>query len=146
MADAAASSTARAANDAAQATGALSNTPEIVSADAEAPAGSGGDNNLLRRLRRRLRRLYDATDGFRSLFMPSLSRPFMASLGEIRRILDDVDDLRQTRDLLRSPGIRADAVRSALLERRIAEGLGQLPEAWTRFKQIEPFWKRSRPP
>ena len=55
MADAAASSTARAANDAAQATGALSNTPEIVSADAEAPAGSGGDNNLLRRLRRRLR-------------------------------------------------------------------------------------------
>jgi len=102
-----------------------------------------GDDEELRRLRRRLRRLFDAADGFRGLFMPSLSRPFMAALGDIRGILDDVDDLRQTRDLLRSPGIPADATRSALLERRIAGGQALLPEAWKRFKQIEPFWKRS---
>ncbi len=102
-----------------------------------------GDDEELKRLRRRLRRLFDAADGFRGLFPPSLARPFMAALGALRGVLDEVDDLRQTRDLLRAPGIRADATRSAQLERRIAEGLAQLPEAWKRFRQVEPFWKRS---
>ncbi len=104
-----------------------------------------GDEDELKRLRRRLRRLFDAADGFRGLFPPSLSRPFLAGLAELRGALDEVDDLRQTRDLLRAPGIRADATRSALLERRIAEGTARFPEAWKRFRALEPFWKRSRP-
>ena len=105
-----------------------------------------GDPEEMKRLRRRLRRLFDATDGFRGLFAPALARPFMAALSDLRAVLDEVDDLRQTRDLLRAPGISADATRSALLERKIASGLAQIPEAWKRFKQAEPFWKRSRTP
>ena len=102
-----------------------------------------GDEEGLSRLRRRLRRLFDATDGFRGVFPPAQARPFMAALVELRGILDDADDLRQTRDLLRSPGIPADATRSALMERRIREGLAGLPETWRRFRQLDPFWKRS---
>ncbi len=102
----------------------------------------GGEEDL-KRLRRRLRRLFDAADGFRGLFALALARPFMAGLVNLRRVLDDIDDLRQTNDLLRAPGIPADTARSALLVRRISEGHDQLPEIWKRFRQLEPFWKRS---
>ena len=105
--------------------------------------GEKSDTDGLNRLRRRLRRLFDATDSFRGVFPPAQARPFMAGLAELRGILDDVDDLRQTRDLLRTPGIPADATRSALMERRISEGLARLPETLRRFRRLEPFWKRS---
>ncbi|MEI6559369.1 MAG: CYTH and CHAD domain-containing protein [Rhodospirillaceae bacterium] len=114
---------------------------EVYKKARKAGIDKGGAEEL-KRLRRRLRRLFDAADGFRGLFAPALARPFMAALTELRGVLDDVDDLAQTRDLLRSPGIRADATRAALLERRIAAGMALLPDAWKRFRQAEPFWKR----
>jgi inorganic triphosphatase YgiF len=104
---------------------------------------AGYDSNepeALDRLSRRLRKLFDAADGFRGLFPLAQTRAFTAALADLRRPLDDAIDLAQTRDVLALAGARRDLERDAAIERGIAEAKAQLPEAWRRFRQIPPFW------
>jgi len=101
-----------------------------------------GDAEDLQRLRRRLRQLSYAAEGLRSLYPPAQVRPFMAALIELRTLVDDTDDLRRCRELLKEAGVRFDHAREAALERAWREGLGRLPEDWRRFRQVEIFWKR----
>ena len=96
----------------------------------------------LKRLRRRLRQLSYAAESLRSLYPAAQTRPFMAALLDLRGLVDDTDDLRCVRDLLREAGVRGAPERDNLLDRRFREGLNELPEVWRRFKLVEPFWKR----
>lgn len=100
------------------------------------------DAEELQRVRRRLRQLSYAAEGLRSLYPPALVRPFMALLLELRALVDDTDDLRRSRELLRASGVRFDRAQEATLERAWHDGQSRLPEVWRRFKQVEPFWKR----
>jgi inorganic triphosphatase YgiF len=101
-----------------------------------------GEPDDLKRLRRRLRRLHDAADGFRGLFPPAMTRPFLATLVDLRALVDEIQDLRCIGGLLRDAGVRLGADDQAGLELRGRNSLTQLPETWRRFKEAEPFWKR----
>ncbi len=96
----------------------------------------------LKRLRRRLRRLHDAADGFRGLFPPAATRPFLAALVDLRTLVDEVQDLRCIVGLLREAGVRLESEDHRCLAQRGRDSLSQLPETWRRFKEAEPFWKR----
>ena len=101
-----------------------------------------GDPEALKRLRRRLRRLHDAADGFRGLFPLAATRPFLAALVDLRTLVDEIQDLRRVDSLLREAGVRLGSEDHRRLAQRGRDSLSQLPEAWRRFKDAEPFWKR----
>jgi len=101
-----------------------------------------GEPDDLKRLRRRLRRLHDAADGFRGLFAPGATRPFLAVLVELRTLVDEIQDLRCITGLLREAGVRLASGDQARLEQRGRASLAQLLETWHRFKEAEPFWRR----
>ena len=106
------------------------------------PGYESGHPGELKRLRRRLRRLHDAADGFRSLFSLSSTRAFLAALVELRTVVDEIQDLRNGSELLRAAGVRLESAQVGLLERRCQDRLTELPETWRRFRDAEPFWRR----
>ncbi|MEI8393297.1 MAG: CHAD domain-containing protein [Rhodospirillaceae bacterium] len=95
----------------------------------------------VKELRRRVRHLLYAAEAFRGLYMPAASRPFLTSLAELRAGLDEVNDLRKVRDLLKTNTARNSA-RDARLERAFREASARLLEAANRFRDVQPFWKR----
>lgn len=99
------------------------------------------------RLRLRIKKLRYATEFFRGLYPPPLTRPYLAALEALQTPLDDLNDATTARARLAGLGRTGDdamcrAADTVLtwLDRHTAKLPAALPERWRVFKAVPTFW------
>jgi CHAD domain-containing protein len=106
----------------------------------------------LHELRIRGKKLRYAAEFFRSLFARKAVKPYLAALADIQSHLGALNDAVVAKALLADLArgqdslphallLRADGIVTGWIAARVRRDLDELPQIWSRFGTVKPFWK-----